>query len=105
MKSTSHEAIRKPLIPSSFIRLARPFAIKNGIHYSKSNSMDELRARFQSADVNHSGKLSSHELKRVLDSDFGSEIPKERFDEFLRDLDLNDDQEWSIDELVQIFSS
>ncbi|KRX71236.1 hypothetical protein T4E_11252 [Trichinella pseudospiralis] len=67
--------------------------------------MDELRARFESADVNHSGKLSSHELKKVLDSDFGSEIPKERFDEFLKDINLNDDQEWSIDELVHIFSS
>ncbi|CAH8862338.1 unnamed protein product [Trichobilharzia szidati] len=67
--------------------------------------MDELRARFELADVNHSGKLSSHELKKVLDSDFGSEIPKERFDEFLKDINLNDDQEWSIDELVHIFSS
>ncbi|CAH8576578.1 unnamed protein product [Heterobilharzia americana] len=67
--------------------------------------LDELRALFDEADVNKSGKLSSHELKNLLEGDFGCEIPKERFDEFLKETNLDGDKEWSIDDLVKLFTS
>ncbi|CAH8862377.1 unnamed protein product [Trichobilharzia szidati] len=70
-----------------------------------SNKMDELRALFEAADVNHSGKLSSQELKKVLEGDFGCEIPKDKFDEFLKGTNLDGEGEWSIDDLVKLFTS
>nr|CAH8860666.1 unnamed protein product [Trichobilharzia regenti] len=70
-----------------------------------SNKMDELRALFEAADVNHSGKLSSQELKKVLEGDFGCEIPKDKFDEFLKGTNLDGEGEWSIDDLVKLFTT
>ncbi|VDQ08137.1 unnamed protein product [Trichobilharzia regenti] len=67
--------------------------------------VDELRALFEAADVNHSGKLSSQELKKVLEGDFGCEIPKDKFDEFLKGTNLDGEGEWSIDDLVKLFTT
>nr|CAH8870272.1 unnamed protein product [Trichobilharzia regenti] len=67
-------------------------------------SHDEIKAIFEAADVDKSGKLSTHEVKKVLENDVGCELPDDAVKQFLSQHDADGDQQWTIDELAQLFT-
>ncbi|CAH8623842.1 unnamed protein product [Schistosoma intercalatum] len=68
-------------------------------------SMEEIRALFDYADTDKSGKLSSKEVKRLLELGSSRNLSESVVQKFMDKYDQDGDEEWSIDELVQFFSS
>ncbi|CAH8643948.1 unnamed protein product [Schistosoma margrebowiei] len=68
-------------------------------------SMEEIRALFDYADTDKSGKLSSKEVKRILEFNSNRKLSESVVQKFMEKYDQDGDEEWSIDELVQFFSS
>ncbi|CAH8635488.1 unnamed protein product [Schistosoma guineensis] len=68
-------------------------------------SMEEIRALFDYADTDKSGKLSSKEVKRILELNSNRKLSESVVQKFMEKYDQDGDEEWSIDELVQFFSS
>nr|CAX79803.1 Calcium-binding EF-hand,domain-containing protein [Schistosoma japonicum] len=67
-------------------------------------SMEEIKALFDIADIDKSGKLSSKEVKRILELNSNQQLSEKSVEEFMKKYDLNGDKEWDIDELVKMFS-
>ncbi|KAK4468785.1 hypothetical protein MN116_007956 [Schistosoma mekongi] len=67
-------------------------------------TIDEIKVLFEFADNDKSGKISSKELKRILELGRHSPLCEENVKEFMKKYDLDGDQEWSIDELIKFFS-
>ncbi|CAH8662501.1 unnamed protein product [Schistosoma rodhaini] len=68
-------------------------------------SMEDIRALFDYADTDKSGRLSSKEVKKILELNSNRKLSESTVQKFMEKYDLDGDKEWSIDELVQFFSS
>ncbi|KAH8874440.1 calmodulin (CaM) [Schistosoma japonicum] len=60
---------------------------------------------FETADIDKSGKLSMNEVKKLLENEYDSEFSDEFIQQFMAEHDVDGDQEWSIDELAEVFAS
>ncbi|VDQ00621.1 unnamed protein product [Trichobilharzia regenti] len=63
-----------------------------------------VRAMFEAADTNKSGKLSSQEVKSLLENQYGTDLSDDVVQHFMAEHDLDGDNEWSIDELAELFA-
>ncbi|KAH8874441.1 calmodulin (CaM) [Schistosoma japonicum] len=69
------------------------------------SSREIVRSMFETADIDKSGKLSMNEVKKLLENEYDSEFSDEFIQQFMAEHDVDGDQEWSIDELAEVFAS
>ncbi|CAH8830386.1 unnamed protein product [Trichobilharzia szidati] len=65
---------------------------------------EHVRAMFEAADTDKSGKLSAQEVKRLLENDYGTDLSDDVVQHFMAEHDLDGDNEFSIDELAEVFA-
>jgi calcium-binding protein CML len=70
---------------------------------SQEDSMEDLRAMFLEADIDHSGTLSIDEIYSVI-LKLGTEVTIDEIVELMNEIDVDRDGELDIDEFIALLS-